>query len=183
MTQQLPEEIYASLAGPVDNQMVQRIFNTFSLALNGGVKTVHLLIQSTGGFVGDGIAIYNYFRSLPINIVSYNCGSIFSIAVVVFLGAKERKAIETATFGIHKSHNPNAAPATSENLRLVADALRIDDERTEKILRENITLSPEKWRMHERGDLSITANEAKEFGLIHEVGGFHVPPGNQICNI
>jgi hypothetical protein len=38
----LPQEVYATLAGVVDGQMVQRVFNNFAMAINGGVRTVHL---------------------------------------------------------------------------------------------------------------------------------------------
>jgi ATP-dependent Clp protease protease subunit len=43
------------------------------------------LVQSTGGFVGDGIAIYNYLRNVPIEIIAYNGGMVSSIAVLVFI--------------------------------------------------------------------------------------------------
>lgn len=89
-----PDDVYASVAGAVDAQMVQRIFNGFSIALNEGVKTVHLLVHSGGGLIGDGIGIYNYLRKLPLNIVTYNGGTVASIAVILFLAAKTRRARE-----------------------------------------------------------------------------------------
>src|SRR5579859_1867486 len=101
---QLPEEVYLTLTGLVDQDMVKRIFNSFAVAVNGGVKTAHMLIQSTGGMVSEGVAIYNYLRGLPINLITYNGGSVASIAVLVYLSGKTRKASATSTFMIHRTY-------------------------------------------------------------------------------
>lgn len=178
-----PDDVYASVAGAVDAQMVQRIFNGFSIALNEGVKTVHLLVHSGGGLIGDGIGIYNYLRKLPLNIVTYNGGTVASIAVILFLAAKTRRASKNATFMIHRSHWMANIPATTDTLDAMASMLRIDDGRVEEILKENINLPPDKWSLHQKADLTITASEALEYGLIHEISDFEVPPGNKLHNL
>src|SRR5579863_577549 len=128
--------MYATLAGPVDSQMVQRVFGSMSIALNNGIKRVHLLLQSQGGFVSDGICLYNYLRKLPITLTTYNAGSVMSVAVIVFLAAEHRKASATATFMIHKTQIASAAGTTSNQLQILSNSLGIDDVRTEQILRE-----------------------------------------------
>ncbi len=105
---QPPSEIWATLAGVVDLQMTQRIFAFFADALRTGVKTVHLLMHSSGGFVTDGVGLYNYVANLPIEVITYNAGGVSSIAVIVFLAGKKRVADETATFMIHKRDSGRA---------------------------------------------------------------------------
>ena len=63
---QLPSEIFVSCASPIDDQLVQKMFNTFSIAINNRVKIVNLLIHSPGGYVPSGIAIYNFLSNIPI---------------------------------------------------------------------------------------------------------------------
>jgi ATP-dependent protease ClpP protease subunit len=58
---------------------VQRVFQTSAIAINGGVKTIHLLFHSSGGRVADGVVLYNYFRNLPIELYIYTGGSVSSI--------------------------------------------------------------------------------------------------------
>ncbi len=183
MNQQLPPEIYATLAGNVDVQMVQRVFQACATAINGGVKTIHLLIQSTGGFVGDGVALYNYLRNLPLNLIAYNVGSVQSIAVIVFLAAKQRKASETANFMIHRPYSTAQVGATAPQLELLTDGIRADDERMDKILRSAVKLPEEKWQLHQYGNLTISAKDALGYGLIHEIADFKPPEGTQIANI
>ena len=50
------------------------------------VAHVHLLFQSNGGTVGDGLCLYNFFRSLPISLTFYNTGSVASVAAIAYLG-------------------------------------------------------------------------------------------------
>lgn len=183
MNDSAPTEIWCTLTGQIDGQLVPRVFQFFSNAVNGGVKTVHLLVHSTGGFVSDGIALYNYLSNLPVNLVAYNPGGVSSIAVIVFLSAKKRIASDTSTFMIHKTHASPAAGATAAMLKEVADSLNIDNARTESILHKHLSLPEEKWQMHEHGNLTITSQEAIQFALIHEIGSFCPPPNGPLYNV
>lgn len=184
MEQQIvPKTIYASLAGNVDPLMVQRIFAGFSVAVNEKVEVVHLLIHSTGGLISDGIGIYNYLRKLPMSLTTYNGGAVASIAVLIFLAGQVRRASKTAVFMIHRSHFTTNVPATTDTLEAMASMLKIDDWRIEDILKEHIKLPIDKWKLHEKADLTITASEALEYGLIHEISDFEVAPGNQLYNL
>lgn len=181
--QPTPKVIYATLGGNVDTQMVQRLFNACSLAVNDGVETVHLLMHSNGGQVSDGIGIYNFLRKLPMNIIAYNGGTVASIAVIIFLAAKQRKASGTATFMIHRTHFGATVPVTSDIAESIGNMLKIDDGRTDGILQEHIKMPPDKWATHQKVELAITAREALDYGLIHEIADFQVPPGNHLFNL
>src|SRR5689334_8558543 len=127
-SKQTPTVVYATLAGQIDQAMVQRVFQGIAVAVNNGVREIHLLFQSLGGGVGEGISLYNYLRTLPIELHIYNAGTLASIAVIAFLGGKHRYASTHATFQIHRTWfnsalltSPVAANAT--RLRSVADSL------------------------------------------------------------
>lgn len=181
--QGLPSEIYASLTGPVDADMVRRVFTAGSIAVNARVQKIHLLIQSTGGFVGDGIALYNYLRRLPMEITTYNAGNVMSIAVLVYLAGKKRNVSKAATFMIHRSTFTFSAPATSELLKATAEGLVIDDARSEAILREYVNMPLEKWRAQERGQLTLAAEESVQFGLAHAIDDWAPPAGAAVSTI
>jgi ATP-dependent Clp protease protease subunit len=178
-----PTEVYATLTGLVDGDMTRRVFAGGSVAMNAGIKKLHLLIQSTGGFVGEGIGIYNYLRALPIELVTYNGGIVSSIAVLVYLAGKVRNVSKTATFMIHKSTYSFGTPTTAERLKLATDGLLVEDARSEAILWQHVNLPSEKREIHERGDLTLTAEESVKFGLAHGIAGFAVPPGFNLFNL
>jgi ATP-dependent Clp protease protease subunit len=178
----LAKEIYATLSGEIKTETMPRIFANFAEASNQKVEVVHLLIQSPGGFVGDGIGAYNFLRSLPLKIVTYNGGLVASIAVIVFLCGAERVASETAAFLIHRS-TIGPITGTSTQLQDFSAGLAIDDNRSESILKSHINLSDEKWEIQKRSNLIISSAEAMQIGLIHRIGDWTVPKGQQIYNV
>lgn len=176
-------EIYATLAGQIDTQLAQRVFNASAAAVNAGVKIVHLLVHSAGGGVGDAVGLYTYLHNLPLSLKTYNGGLVQSAAVLVFLAGKERYVSKAATFVLHKSTFMFPAPASAYTLQVRAQSLLIDDTRTEAILREHMTMPEERWKVHERADLTLTADESVQFGLAHGIGDFVPPPGIGLVNI
>lgn len=149
---------------------------------SGTVKQVHLLFQTTGGFVGDGIALYNYFKTLPTDLTIYNTGAVASIGVIAYLGAKTRKTSKYSAFMIHRTQR-NPGSTTANMLKSLAESAVLDDKRTEAILREHLKLSAEKWNDFDHYDLSFSAEEAVEIGLAHEIGEFQPPAGTKVFNI
>jgi ATP-dependent Clp protease, protease subunit len=181
-SQQLPSTIYATLAGPVDQSMVQRVFQSGAVAINGGVKILHLLFHSNGGIVGDGVALYNYFRNLPLDLHIYNAGSVSSIGVIAFLGAHNRYASANATFVIHKTRFNPGAPTDAERARGMADSMKIDDSRTLDILKSNVNLSEVELERYRVNELPFDAQTALACGLITNIGDFN-SQGQMISNI
>ena len=183
MTEKPQKEIWITLACQIDQSMVQSVFQFAANATHDKIETAHILIQSGGGFVSDGICLYNFLKNIPINLIAYNMGNVSSMAVIMYLAAKHRIASENATLMIHKTHASPNPGATASMLKEIADSLDIDNARTEAILRENLTLPEEKWVLHQHGNLTFTAKEAMSFGLVHEVGTFAPPAGAPLYNI
>ena len=84
--------------------------------------------------------LYNFFRTIPIELTLYNGGQVSSAGVVAFLGARHRKTSPNATFMIHRSTN-TAQFATSTKLTHMAQSLILDDQRCEAIIRNHVNLS------------------------------------------
>jgi ATP-dependent protease ClpP protease subunit len=58
-----------------------------------------------------------------------------------------------------------------------------DEERIDKILRERAAI-PDDVLARRRGmEVFFTADEARKFGLVHELADFTLPPGNQIFQL
>lgn len=176
------QPVYATFVGVIDQAALQRIFNGVSGAMQRGVPGVHMLFQSTGGTVSDGVALYNYLRVLPIEVSLYNVGTVSSIAALAYLGAKVRKTSARATFMLHRTQ-VTLQNVRAERLHGISTSIRMDDERTEKILRTHLKLSKKLWAVHEVADLWLSADEALECGLATEIGEFAPPPGTMIFSV
>jgi ATP-dependent Clp protease protease subunit len=178
----IPPEVYGVFCGTINEDSVKRLFNSFAFATKNKIQHVHLMVQSSGGMVADGVCLYNFLRALPIEVTLYNCGTISSIAVIAYLGAKKRKTSARASFMIHRTTG-SPQSATAGRLHSVAESVVMDDQRTESILREHVKLSPEEWADLDKHDLCFSAEEAVKLGFATEMGEFSPPLGSQVFSI
>ncbi len=179
----LPAEVYAVFCGAIEQATAQKIVNGLTGAINSGTaKHVHVLFQSAGGYVGDGVFLYNFFRSIPIEVTFYNAGQISSAGVVAYLGAKNRKTTKGATFMLHRSTNsPQFATAT--RLNHIAQTLVLDDQRTEAIVRDHVKLPSELWDALGTQDVYVSGEEAIAYGIADGLGDFSPPAGSKVFNL
>ena len=172
---------YFTLTGEVNSDVVRRVFDGLSLFSREKLRTVHILLQSNGGYVSDGICLYNTLRHAPIDLVMYNAGAVASIGIIVFLAAEQRVASDTARFMIHKSHATAPTGAGPEALKIIAEGLMADDRRTEAILQRHVSLPQSMWGVYAGSDLHVASEEALSIGLISRIGHF-APPHGQIVH-
>lgn len=152
------------------------------IASQNDVQELHLLFQSTGGMVGDGVSLHNYLRAYPVDLHIYNTGAVSSIAVHGYLGAKHRYTSATGTFMIHKSTMNQQGAIGITKLRALADALHIEDVRSEAVLREFTNIPEDKWALHAVQDVMFNATDAVQYGIAHAIREWQVPAGGNIFN-
>ena len=179
----LPSTVYTTFAGPIDQQSLPRIFHNFAAATQRGVEVLHLLFQSTGGLIGDGISLYNFLRTVPLELHIYNTGSVHSIAVLAYLAGKHRYVSINGNFMIHKVYFPAHPTGDASRFKAVAEALIADDARIEAILRAHTKIPSEKWALYQNHDVIFDAEQAVEFGIANSIQEFQVPAGNQLFHI
>jgi ATP-dependent Clp protease protease subunit len=177
------KEAWFTLSGDVNSDMVHRVFEAVSMMTEDGIATAHVLVQSNGGYVSDGLCLYNFISKSPIEFVMYNGGAVASIAVIMYLAGTRRYASETARFMVHKSHATASPGSRPDALNIIVEGLRADDARTESILRKHVELTPEQWAIHQYSDLHLNSRDAKIAGMINEVADFAPPKGAPLRNI
>ena len=177
------KEAWFTLSGDVNSDMVHRVFEAVGHMTEDGIETAHVLVQSNGGYVSDGLCLYNFLSKSPIEFVMYNGGAVASIAVIMYLSGSRRYASETARFMVHKSHATASPGSRPDALNIIVEGLRADDARTESILRRHVELTPEQWAIHQYSDLHLNSRDAKTAGMISEVADFTPPKGTHLRNI
>jgi ATP-dependent Clp protease protease subunit len=182
MTQDAGNEAWYTLSGDVNDSMVRRVFDALAQMAQDGVTTAHLLVHSHGGYISDGICLYNVLSASPVRFIMYNAGVVASIAVTLFLAGERRYASETARFMIHKSHASPHSGIAADELAVVVEGLRADDSRTESVMRRFLKLTPAQLQVHAHTDLHLTARDALAAGLVDEIRDFSPRPGARLCN-
>jgi ATP-dependent protease ClpP protease subunit len=182
-TQPASPDVYVVFVDDINQVNTNRIVAGLTVAMAQGHTRVHVMFQSFGGFVGDGIMLYNLFRTMTsLQVSLYNAGQVSSAAVIAYLGAKRRVATRNSVFMLHRPHNsPQFASATK--LAKLAESLMVDDKRTEEILRAHIKMPDESWKHLENNDLYLTGEEAVKYGIATELGEFSPPPGTPIYKL
>jgi|HubBroStandDraft_6_1064221.scaffolds.fasta_scaffold159939_1 ATP-dependent Clp protease protease subunit len=180
--QQLPPEVWATFCSAINQDSVRSLINGAANGTQRGVKHLHLLFQSTGGNVSDGIALYNFLKTSPLEITLYNCGAVQSVAAIAYLAAKHRKTSARATFMYHRVTG-TAQSVQAHRLKFLAKTVSIDDQRLESIMREHIDMPEENWASLDLSDLWFTAEEAVKAKIADEIGEFAPPVGSVLSNL
>lgn len=178
----VPHDVYGIFVDDINQANASRIVHGVTGAIAAGNKHLHIMFQSWGGFVGDGVMLYNFFRALPIDVSLHNSGQVASAAITAYLGAQRRVASRNSIFMIHKSHN-SPQFATANKLERLTRNLVLDDQRSESIWREHVNMPEELWEEMEYHDLYLTGEEAVKYGLATDLGEFAPPPGTQVYKV
>jgi ATP-dependent Clp protease, protease subunit len=174
-------EVWLTFVGILDLPITRVLVGEFTAAVAAQVERLHLLIQSPGGNVNEGVFLFNYINALPIEVVAYNCGHIGSAAVTAYLGAKKRIVSPNATFLVHKASSATGNSGGVEQMNATVRSLAIDDARTEALLKGELRLSRKQLASFSRSALTLSAQDAIAVGAAHEIG--HFKPSGLLRNV
>lgn len=131
-----------------------------------GVTELNVHVDSYGGAISAGWAIYNVLKDFPGRVSTFADGFVASAAVYPFLAGKRRAANPMSAFFLHQAWCCSAGNA--EELRKTADDL----EKQNTIGLEAFAaagMDKEKILALEKDETWLTANEALELGLATEI--------------
>jgi ATP-dependent Clp protease, protease subunit len=174
---------YYAFTGPIESATATQIGAAMNQAVIDGHTNAHVIFSSPGGFVADGIYLYNHIRGLPIEVTIEAVGSVSSIALIVFLAAKHRFCSANAMFLTHPTTLSPQVGMSAERLDAALRAALADDSRTERILRDRASIPDQILHDRRFKDVHITPQEALKWGLVEGVREFKLPQGQYISQI
>lgn len=132
-------------------------------------KDIHLYINSPGGSVTAGLAIYDTIQFLTCDVNTYCIGMAASMgAVLLCAGTKgKRYALPNSDIMIHQVLGGAEGAASDVEIR-VKYMLRLKH-RLNKIIAKHTGKSVEQVEKDTDRDYFMTADEAKAYGLVDEV--------------
>ena len=132
-------------------------------------KDVHLYINSMGGYITAGLAIYDVLKWLPCDVNTFCIGQASSMgALLLTAGTKgKRFALPTSRIMIHQPIG--GVGGTSADVELQAKEILQLKKTVTAILAENTGQSIEKIAKDSERDFFMSAAEAKAYGLIDEI--------------
>ncbi len=178
-----PKIAYLGYCGLIDSAGVTRIAGALNTCVNGQYDRAYLCLSSNGGYVGDGLYLYNHIRSLPIPVTIHNTGTVASIAATLFVAGERRLSTQHSIFMMHPVQVGANGSMASAPLQAALDSALKDEARTENIVRERTGIPEDVLLARRTKDIYLTAQQALTYDLIHEIGDFVLPAGNQIFQV
>lgn len=127
------------------------------------VTQINVNINSYGGEVMEGLAIYNALKRHSAHVTTYCNGSACSIASVIFMAGDERIMCSPSFLMIHDAWT--YAAGNADALRKQADDLDVITSASVTAYMEHVNITEEKLRELMKGETWLTHKEALEMGF------------------
>ena len=132
-------------------------------------KDVHMYINSPGGVVTGGMAIYDTMNYLTCDVSTYCIGMAASMGTVLLAAGTKGKrfALPNSRIMIHQPSG--GATGQASDISIAAREIIRWREKLNEVLAERTGKSPEEIKKDSDRDFYMSADEAKKYGLVDEV--------------
>jgi ATP-dependent Clp protease protease subunit len=166
----LLEDRIVFLGTPIDDEIANVIIaQLLFLESADPEKDIYLYVNSPGGVISAGLAIYDTMNYIRSDVSTICVGQAASMAAVLLAsGAKgKRRALPHARIMIHQPLGGIRGQATDIEIH-AKEILRLREE-INRIMAEHTGQDPEKIALDTERDRFLSGIEAKEYGIIDEV--------------
>lgn len=133
----------------------------------GDVNEIHVYINSYGGEVAEGLAIYNALRRHKAKVITYCDGFACSIASVIFMAGDERIMNESSLLMIHNAWT--FASGNSAELRKIAEDMDKITQASVEAYKSHSVLSEKQIKKMMDAETWILPSEALEYGFATKI--------------
>ncbi|MFC7440798.1 ATP-dependent Clp endopeptidase proteolytic subunit ClpP [Laceyella putida] len=158
------------LSGPIDDNVANLVVaQLLFLSAEDPEKDIHLYINSPGGSVTAGLAIYDTMNHIQPDVSTICVGLAASMgAFLLAAGTKgKRFALPNSEVMIHQPLG--GARGQASDIKIHADWILRTKDQLNRILAERTGQSLEKIARDTDRDFFMSADEAKEYGLVDQV--------------
>ena len=134
----------------------------------GDVSKINVYINSYGGEVAEGLAIYNALKRHKAKVTTICDGFACSIASVIFMAGDERIMNESSLLMIHNAWT--MAAGNAEELRKQADDLEKITQASVEAYKANSNLTEKEIKKMMDAETWILPSEAMEYGFATAIG-------------
>lgn len=132
---------------------------------------IKIYINSPGGSVSDGLAIYDMMKHVSCPVETYCVGMAASMAAVLLMAGDKGKryAMPNSVVMIHQPSGGCRGQAS--DIQIQAERILELKKKLNEIIQESTNLTPDEITVYVERDTYIEPKKAKEWGIIDEVVG------------
>ena len=159
------------LFGPIDEKTVYTFTAQMLYLMEDEQSPIDIYINSPGGEVNSGLAIYDLIQSCKAPINMYCIGMAASMGALIFAGGKKgyRFILPHSKVMIHEPLIPKGVGGSASSIKSTADSILQTRELVNGILAKHTGKTIEEINKATDHDNFMTAEEAIEFGLCDNV--------------
>ena len=134
-------------------------------------KDIQLYINSPGGSVSAGFAIYDTMQFIKCDVCTLCIGLAASFGSFLLAGGTKgkRMALSNAEIMIHQPAVSGGIQGPASDIRIMSEHIQRSKRRLNRILAQNCGRTEEEVERDTDRDHFMTAQEAKEYGLIDKI--------------
>jgi ATP-dependent Clp protease, protease subunit len=158
--------------GPVEEGMASLVVaQLLFLAAEDSKREINLYINSPGGSVTAGLAIYDTMRYLPCPLVTTCVGMAASFGTILLMGGDKglRRALPHARIHMHQPLIPGGISGQATDIDIQAREIIHTRDVLNEIIHHHTGQSLERIKRDTERDFFMSAREAVEYGIIDEV--------------
>ncbi|MBU6142153.1 ATP-dependent Clp endopeptidase proteolytic subunit ClpP [Patescibacteria group bacterium] len=158
------------LAGPINDGMANTIIaQLLFLEHEDPKKDIKLYINSPGGSVSAGLAIYDTMQHIKPDVSTICVGVAASMAAVLLTAGKKGKRIALPNSEVLLHQVMGGAEGQAVEIEITAKHILRMKEQLNQILSKNTGQSHAKIEKDTDRDFWLTAQEAKDYGVVDEI--------------
>ncbi len=134
-------------------------------------KDIRLYINSPGGSISAGLAIYDTMQYIKCDVSTICLGLAASFGAFLLAGGArgKRMALPNAEIMIHQPAISGGIKGQATDIRIVSDHIQRSKRRLNRIMAENTGKTEEEIAAATERDNNMSAAEALEFGIIDRI--------------
>ena len=132
-------------------------------------KDIHLYINSPGGSVSAGLAIYDTMQYIKCDIETICIGMAASMGSFLLAGGTKGKGLALPNAEIMIHHPSGVAQGQATDIQIAAEPILKTRQQLNQILSDNTGQPLDVIRIDTERDNFMSAKDAKKYGLIDEV--------------
>lgn len=158
--------IGSSITDSVANSIIAQLLFLESKNAN---KDVTLYINSPGGSVSAGLAIYDTMQYVKCDIMTICVGLAASMGATLLAAGTKRKRLALPNSEVLIHQVMGGAEGQAEDIRISAEHILETRDRLNKILAKHTSQPVERIAKDTDRDFYMSAEEAKEYGIIDRI--------------
>ena len=155
---------------PIDDYIANLVIaQMLFLQMENKSQDIHIYINSPGGYVSSGLAIYDTMQFVHCDVATYCIGQASSMAALLLAGGTKGKrfALPNSRIMIHQPSG--GAQGTASDIKITAEEILKLKKRMGRLISKHTGQPVEKVEKDSDRDYFMSADEAKKYGLVDEV--------------